>query len=233
MTSKFLPFEILHEDKDLIVIDKPEGLLSTHTALHGRARRDAQTTAENLLNAYVRKGQRRSAKRVFLVHRLDRETSGVMMFAKSASFAEAVRAKWNALTEKTYHARVEGVLDAPKGVFESVLEEDPKTLAVRSVPPGSGRGKKARTLWRRIRVDGNETLVEAVLKSGRKHQIRVQFAEAGHPVVGDRRYGHGKGKGLCLRAVRLAFTHPLSSTRFVFEAPDRPFFTQPSKEEKP
>ena len=231
MRSKFLPFEILFEDRDLIVIDKPAGLLSTHTALRGRARREGQLTAENLLNAYVRKGQWRSAKRVFLVHRLDRETSGVMMFVKSPALAEAVRERWNALTEKTYHARVEGVMAAEKGVFESFLDEDDKTFRVRSVPEGR-RGKKAKTLWRRVRVDGDETLVEASLKSGRKHQIRVHFAEAGHPVVGDRRYGHGKGRELCLRAVRLKFTHPFSSERFVFEVPDKPFFTRSSKEEK-
>ena len=78
--SRFLPFDILYEDRDLIVIDKPAGLLTTHTKLQGRAARTAQPTAENFLNDYVRKGQVRSSKRVYLVHRLDRETSGVMMW---------------------------------------------------------------------------------------------------------------------------------------------------------
>ena len=133
MKSRFLPFEILHEDGDLIVIDKPAGLLTTHTKLVGRVARESQATAENFLNGYVRKGQRRSAKRVFLVHRLDRETSGVMMFAKTERVAEAFRANWNELTEKTYVARVEGVLEEEKGVFESWLREDDDGYKVRSV----------------------------------------------------------------------------------------------------
>ena len=125
MRSKFLPFEILYEDRDLIVIDKPAGLLTTHTKLVGRVARETQATAENYLNDYVRKGQRRSAKRVWLVHRLDRETSGVMMFAKDECLADAIRDRWNELTEKTYRARVEGVLAEEKGVLESYLRDDP------------------------------------------------------------------------------------------------------------
>ena len=104
MKTHRLPFEILHEDRDVIVIDKPAGLLTTHTKLVGRIARETQLTAENLLNDYVRKGQLRSSRRVWLVHRLDRETSGVMMFAKSEAVAEKFRADWNALTQKTYLA---------------------------------------------------------------------------------------------------------------------------------
>ena len=100
-----LPFPILYEDNDLIVIDKPAGMLTTHT------RAKETNTAEEWLNDYVRKGQMKSRKHVWLVHRLDRETSGVMMFAKTERVAEAFRANWNELTEKTYVARVEGVLE--------------------------------------------------------------------------------------------------------------------------
>ena len=97
-----LPFEILYEDRDVVVIDKPAGLLSTHTRLAGRREREAQPTAENFLNGYLRKGQAKSRLRVWLVHRLDRETSGIMMFAKSEEVAERFRADWNRLTEKKY-----------------------------------------------------------------------------------------------------------------------------------
>jgi tRNA pseudouridine32 synthase/23S rRNA pseudouridine746 synthase/23S rRNA pseudouridine1911/1915/1917 synthase len=86
-----LPFPILFEDDDVIVVDKPAGLLTTHTKLAGRAARESQFTAENILNDYVRKGQLKSRKRVWLVHRLDRDTSGVMMFAKSEEIAERFR----------------------------------------------------------------------------------------------------------------------------------------------
>lgn len=215
MFSRFLPFEILYEDRDLIVIDKPAGLLTTHTKLVGRVARESQATAENFLNDYVRKGQRRSAKRVWLVHRLDRETSGVMMFAKSERLADAIRDRWNELTEKTYRARVEGVLAEETGVFASYLRDDPKTLKVSSVKDPK-LGKLARTEWRRLSVARGTTLVEVALKSGRKNQIRVHFSEAGHPVVGDVKYGAKKADRLHLRAVRLVFTHPLTGQTFTW-----------------
>lgn len=204
-----LPFEILYEDRDVIVIDKPAGLLTTHTKLVGRIARETQLTAENILNDYVRKGQLRSSRRVWLVHRLDRETSGVMMFAKSEAVAEKFRADWNNLTEKTYLARVEGVLADERGAFESYLRDDPKTMKVFSVKDGKF-GKFARTEWRKLSVEDGTTLVEVALKSGRKNQIRVHFADAGHPVVGDAKYGGLKASRLYLHAKALKFRHPFT-----------------------
>lgn len=215
--KRFLPFEILHEDDDVIVIDKPAGLLTTHTKLVGRAAREAQPTAENLLNDYVRKGQLKSRKRVWLVHRLDRETSGVMMFAKSERIAELFRARWNELTEKTYLARVAGELAEESGVYESYLRDDPKTMKVKSVSD-KRFGKLARTEWRKLSVERGTTLVEVALKSGRKNQIRVHFSEAGHPVIGDVKYGGERASRLYLHSRRLAFTHPVTGKRFEFEA---------------
>lgn len=209
MKTHHLPFEILHEDRDVIVIDKPAGLLTTHTKLVGRIARETQLTAENLLNDYVRKGQLRSSRRVWLVHRLDRETSGVMMFAKSEAVAEKFRADWNALTQKTYLARVEGVLNAERGVFESYLRDDPRTMKVSSVKDAR-HGKFARTEWRKLSEERGTTLVEVSLKSGRKNQIRVHFAEAGHPVVGDVKYGGERASRLYLHALSLAFRHPFT-----------------------
>ena len=218
MARPRLPFEIIYEDRDIIAIDKPAGLLTTHTRLTGRAAREAQATAENWLNDYVRKGQPKSRKRVWLVHRLDRETSGVMMFAKDGRLADAVRDRWNELTEKTYVARVEGRLDSDAGFFESYLRDDPRTMKVSSVDRPSD-GKFARTEWRRISEDRASTLAEVRLRTGRKNQIRVHFSEAGHPVVGDVKYGAKKSGRLCLRAVRLDFVHPFTGRRHTFEVP--------------
>ena len=208
-----LPFPILHEDRDVIVIDKPAGMLTTHT------RAKESNTAEEWLNDYVRKGQAKSRLHVWLVHRLDRETSGVMMFAKTEAVAEAFRANWNELTEKAYLARVEGELAEERGVFESYLLEDADGYKVRSVrPPAVSRLKSkvlpqpklARTEWRKLSTCDGTTLVEVTLKSGRKNQIRVHFSEAGHPVVGDVKYGGQKASRLYLHSFRLRFRHPHS-----------------------
>jgi len=216
-----LPFPILYEDRDVVVIDKPAGMLTTHT------RAKETNTAEEWLNDYVRKGQLRSRNHVWLVHRLDRETSGVMMFAKSEAVAEQFRSDWNKLTEKTYRARVEGILSDEKGVFESYLQEDTDGYKVRSVPPprpsspasSSRIPRLARTEWTKIGVEDDTTLVEVVLKSGRKNQIRVHFSEAGHPVIGDEKYGGQKASRLYLHALRLRFKHPHTGEWMSFESP--------------
>ena len=207
-----LPFPILYEDRDVVVIDKPAGMLTTHT------RAKETNTAEEWLNDYVRKGQAKSRRHVWLVHRLDRETSGVMMFAQTEEVAGKFRANWNALTEKTYLARVSGELAEERGVFESWLLEDPDGYKVRSVPAPSSvsrlkskvlrRPKFARTEWRKLSAEDGTTLVEVTLKSGRKNQIRVHFSEAGHPVVGDVKYGGEKASRLYLHSAKLRFRHP-------------------------
>ena len=221
-----LPFPILFEDDDVIVIEKPAGLLATHTKLVGRAARESQLTAENLLNDYVRKGQAKSRRRVWLVHRLDRETSGVMMFAKSEEVAEKFRADWGNLTEKTYLARVAGVLQEDSGVFESYLQEDADGYRVRSVAAPDARRtsrvatppKLARTEWRRLSTTDGTTLVEVKLKTGRKNQIRVHFSESGHPVIGDEKYGGEKASRLYLHAQTLRFRHPRTGEWLEFTA---------------
>lgn len=214
-----LPFEILHEDNDMIVIDKPCGLLSTHTKLHGRLARETQPTAENFLNSYLRKGQAKSGRRVWLVHRLDRETSGVMVFSKSERFAEFLRSDWNALTEKTYLAWIEGHLETGGGVFESYLADDPRTMKVSSVA-NPALGKKATTMWKRLKTLRNRTLVEVSLKSGRKNQIRVHFSEAGHPVIGDEKYGAKKSSRLFLHSLELKIRLPRGTKSFRAIPPD-------------
>ncbi|MBQ3749493.1 MAG: RNA pseudouridine synthase [Kiritimatiellae bacterium] len=207
------PLPIVYEDRDFVVIDKPAGLLTTHTRVVGRAAREGQLTAENLLNDWVKKGQAKSRARVWLVHRLDRETSGVMMFAKSEALADRIRDEWNSITEKRYIARVEGELADDKGVFESYLRDDPKTMKVSSVANPKD-GKFARTEWRKLSVERGTSLVEVFLKSGRKNQIRVHFSEAGHPVVGDVKYGAKKASRLYLHSAELRFRDPTSGRSY-------------------
>ena len=214
---------ILHEDPDVIVIEKPAGLL-VQALRHGR-----EPSVEAILTDYLRKGQWKSNKQAYLVHRLDRETSGVMMVAKTEAVQDYFRSNWNELTEKTYLVRVEGTLAADHGVLESYLYED-ADLFVRSTPDKT-KGKFARTEWRVVGTDhaaGTDptTLVEAVLKTGRKNQIRVQFADIGHPVVGDAKYGHGtRGQPLCLHAWKLKFVHPHTRRPLSFESPPPAYLT--------
>ena len=214
-TRQIRGLRILHEDDDVIVIEKAAGVLTCAT------RRGGEHTVEDALNDYVRKGQLRSRKQVYLVHRLDRGTSGVMMVAKTPEVQEYFRAGWNELTEKTYLARVHGSLDAKEGVFESYLAEDPKTLRVRSVK-NPQYGKYARTEYKVCSEEGSTTLVEVYLKSGRKNQIRVHFSENGHPIVGDSRYGRDRA-GLMLHSWKLAFKHPRTGEKMSFET-DEPIF---------
>ena len=247
-TDRLHGIRILHEDPDVIVIEKPAGLL-VQALRHGR-----EPSVEAILTDYVRKGQWKSRKQAYLVHRLDRETSGVMMVVKTEAVQDYFRSNWNELTEKTYLARVEGTLPAESCVFESYLYED-ADLFVRSTPD-KAKGKYARTEWRVVGTDptphvGTDptTLVEAVLKTGRKNQIRVQFADAGHPVVGDAKYGHGtrgqtphgprgqtlhargqtphaKGQTLCLHAWKLKFVHPHTRRPLAFESPPPSYLTE-------
>ena len=212
---------ILHEDPDVIVVEKAAGILSCAT------RRGGEHTVEDALNDYVRKGQLRSRKQVYLVHRLDRETSGVMMVAKTPEVQEYFRSNWNDLTEKTYLARVHGILEEKEGLFESYLAEDQKTLLVRSVK-NPKYGKLARTLYRVLSEEKDTSLVEVKLKSGRKNQIRVHFSENGHPIVGDSRYGRDRG-GLMLHSWKLAFVHPHTGKKMFFET-EKPGFAKEAKE---
>ena len=200
--GRHLPFDILYEDGDIIVIDKPAGILTAHTKVIGREARESQWTVENLLTDYLRKGQAKSRKKAWLVHRLDRGTSGVMMVAKSEETANWYRDNWHELTEKMYRLKVSGRMPASEGEYRSFLKDDDRTMKVRSVPDGAG-GKLAVTRWRVVGETRTATDVEATLETGRKNQIRVQFADAGHPVVGDVKYGGKKADRLYLHAWRL------------------------------
>ena len=152
------------------------------------------------------------------------------MFAKSEEVAEKFRADWASLTEKTYRARVEGLLEEESGTFESYLLEDADGYRVRSVAAPDARRasrnartpKLARTEWRRLSEEDGATLVEVTLKSGRKNQIRVHFSEAGHPVIGDVKYGGKPAMRLYLHSHLLRFAHPFTGKWMEFSS--RPCF---------
>jgi 23S rRNA pseudouridine1911/1915/1917 synthase len=203
---------ILFEDADLLVIEKPSGLLSMASAS------EEEKTAYFQLTAYLRRGRREARERVWIVHRLDRETSGLMVFAKTPAAKAVLQKGWEQV-EKTYEAVVEGELAEEAGVFDSHLDES-NIMRVRSAPAGEGT-RHARTGYRVLKRGGKCTLVELTLETGRRHQIRVHLADAGCPIVGDPKYGAktDPAKRLALHATALRFPHPVSGKEMRFASP--------------
>ena len=217
---------IIYEDDALIVVEKKNGLL---TVPYNPKR--TETTALSILKDYVKKQSRQAS--VYVVHRLDRETSGVLVFAKSPELQEYMRTYWRQLVSKrTYVALVEGKLQKrEKGTITSWLTEDNRTAMVYSSPTDNG-GQKAITHYQVVKestlqsddtaLTAEYSLVELNLETGRTNQIRVHMATIGHPVVGDRKYGHGNESSpidrLCLHARTLEFIHPMTEKKVRFEA---------------
>lgn len=202
---------ILHEDQDIIVIDKSSGLLTV------KAKYEKQKTAHHILTEYIRRGSTRSKRYLFVVHRLDRDTSGVLVFAKSFKAMDNLKRQWESVTKK-YLAVVHGVLTEKSGTITSYLVEN-DDYEVSSVK-GSAKGKLARTRFKVIKETKRFSLLEIELLTGKKNQIRVHLFEKGHPIVNDDKYGNiGKiGGPLTLHSQYLTFNHPHSGKRLTFEA---------------
>jgi len=200
--------KVYFEDAHLIVIEKPENLLSIASEA------EQEKTAYFQLNEYL--SHRR--ERVWIVHRLDRETSGLMVFAKTPEVKEALQTGWDK-AEKKYEAVVEGKLPKDQGTFESDLNET-NPFRVFSAPP-SDQTRHAVTHYRVLARNQGRTLVELTLETGRRHQIRVHLADAGHPVIGDEKY---KAKSdpadrLGLHSTALKFVHPATGKEMAFVSP--------------
>jgi 23S rRNA pseudouridine1911/1915/1917 synthase len=203
---------IRHEDADIIVIEKPDGLLSIASPS------EPEKTAYAFLTDHVRQGNRLGRERVWVVHRLDRETSGLMIFAKNEKAKRALQENWDEV-EKKYLAVVEGALPGESGRFDSHLDES-NPLKVYVTSPGSG-ARHALTRYRVMKKGGATTLVELTLETGRRHQIRVQLADADCPIVGDGKYGAETNpiKRLALHASSLRFVHPVTRGKMRFDSP--------------
>lgn len=212
--KKYQPrgFEILHEDRDLIVGNKAAGLL-TVAALWEKSH-----TAHGLLNQYIRKGNPRSNKVVYVVHRLDQATTGVLIFAKSEAVQIQLKNNWKD-TVKTYYAIVHGKMAKKKDLISSYLAED-EDYVVRDTGD-SEEGKLARTEYEVITETDKFSLLRINLLTGRKNQIRVHLSDAGHPIVGDAKYGDPKTKfkQLALHAASIDFVHPFKRERLKVTAP--------------
>lgn len=208
---------ILHEDAELIVVDKRAGLLTIATASEKRK------TAYALLYDHVKRA--RPPGKIFVVHRLDRDASGLLVFAKSPQAKRRLQQQFrDRSASRVYVAVVEGRMSPARRTIRSRLAETAARKSHSTRDPASG--KLAVTHVRVLRRRPHTTVVEVRLETGRKHQVRAHLAESGHPIVGDRRYGAAASslRRLALHAARLAFLHPATGERLEFDSAPPPAF---------
>lgn len=205
--------KIVYEDAYIIVIEKMQGLLSVNTE------RQKERTAYTILNEYVQRSVRQN--RVYIVHRLDRDTSGLMMFAKDEKTQHTLRENWHDIVrDRRYVAVVNGSMEKDYDTVTSWLTD--RTLYVSSSEYDDG-GSKSVTHYRTIKRANGYSLLELDLETGRKNQIRVHMQDLGHPIIGDGRYGcegslNPIGR-LALHAFKLCFYHPVTGDLMEFETP--------------
>ena len=211
--ESFQRFDIIFEDEHLIVIDKHSGILSIATS------GEKEQTVYFHLRAYVKRINPQN--KLFIVHRLDRETSGLMLFAKSANVQRLLQDNWTeVITERMYIAIAEGIFENNEGVITSFLQENPSSFKMHS-SQNPEQGKKAVTHYKVLKQNKNYSLLEVHLDTGRKNQIRVHLQEMGHPIVNDRKYGSTTNpiNRLGLHSRVLAFVHPISKEPMRFTTP--------------
>jgi len=200
---------IIYEDRDIIVVDKVNGLLTVSSE------KVRDKTAYYLLNEYVRKGNQKSKRRVFIVHRLDKDTSGVIVFAKSEKAKRYLQEEWQNFSKK-YYALIHGTMSKKEGIITSYLAENSvhRIYSVTDVK----KGKLAKTGYKVLKESSRYSLLEIDLLTGRKNQVRVHLADKDCAVVGDKKYGAREKsiKRLMLHAVSLTITHPFSKERMTF-----------------
>ncbi|GHT01248.1 pseudouridine synthase [Bacteroidia bacterium] len=204
---------VVFEDDDVIVIEKAEGLLAVATD-DGKE----NATAFSIVSDYLKKKDSRN--RLFIVHRIDRETSGLMLFAKNKDVQMEMQDHWHEIvTERVYVAVVEGVPTKEEDTIVTFLRES-KAFKVHAAYQ-AGAGKQAVTHYRLMRKNEHFAMLKVELETGRKNQIRVHMQEIGHPIIGDRKYGGGPSPigRIGLHARILAFIHPVTHETLRFETP--------------
>ncbi|GHV43849.1 pseudouridine synthase [Bacteroidia bacterium] len=204
---------ILFEDPYIIVVEKKHGLLTVSTG------KSDETTVFSILKNYVKKQSPQN--HIYIVHRLDRDTSGVLVFAKQRETQLALQENWHTIVrQRTYFAVVEGFMPKNEDTLISWLTENPKSLKIHSSRTDNG-GQKSVTHYKSIKSNEKYSLLEINLETGRKNQIRVHLQEAEHPIVGDKKYGSENNPigRMALHAKILDFFHPVTHHPVRFESP--------------
>lgn len=204
--------KIVYEDDDILVVNKGYGLLSMGND------KVKDGTAYSILKDYLKRKDPRN--KIFIIHRLDRDTSGLMMFAKNEKAKEAMQHNWNNMVlNRKYVTVVEGDVEEPQGVVRSYLGETSQFEVFSTDDPS--QGKLAVTRWTRLKEGSEYSLLEVELDTGRKNQIRVHMKDIGHPISGDRKYGAEASPihRLVLHARTLRFIHPVTRREMLFETP--------------
>ena len=203
---------IIFENNEIIVINKPSGLLSIASD------KEKGSTAYRMLTDYVQ--QKDKHNRIYVVHRLDEDTSGVLMVAKNEKLRDALQEKWNDLvTSRGYYAIVDGKLDKKSGTLTSYLKKNAQNMMYSSKKEGDGQ--YAVTHYKVIEENDKYSFLDVHIDSGRKNQIRVHLGDIGHNVIGDDKYGNPSNpiKRLGLHAYELVLTHPFTNKVMKFKAP--------------
>lgn len=211
-TKQQKKLSFLYEDDELIVLDKPSGLLSVATD------KEKVTTAYRLVLDYVR--EKDPKKRIFVVHRIDKDTSGVLLFSKSEKLKNALQENWNLLVkDRMYIAITEGIFEKKEGTRTSWLLETKTNMVYSSSHKGDG--VKATTHYKVLKEKKDYSMVEVHIDTGRKNQIRVHMKDLNHPVIGDEKYAQNDSpiQRLGLHAKKLILQHPFTKELMVFESP--------------
>lgn len=207
-----LSLDILYEDDDFIVINKPSGLLSIASD------HEKEKTAYRMLNDYVRTQDPK--RRIFVLHRIDKDTSGILVVAKNVTVRDSLQKRWNDFVkDRGYYAVISGALPRKDGTFHTWLLETSTNLMYSSHK--KGEGQEAITHYKTMESNQNYSLLDVHIDTGRKNQIRVHLKEAGHPILGDDKYGNGEDplQRLALHAYRLTFLHPITKKKMTFTSP--------------
>lgn len=195
--NKNSDLKIIHEDNDILVVEKPSGLLTIST------KNEKEKTLYHLVSDYVKKNNKKN--RIFVIHRLDKDTSGIVMFAKNEKIKNMYQDNWNEIVKKRkYYAIVDGIVKK-SGVVESYLKED-KNYNVYSTKDKNG--KFAKTEYKVIKSNEKYTLLDINILTGRKNQIRVHMKDINHPIIGDKKYGNNNFNRLGLHAYELELINP-------------------------